>query len=47
MGKATLTYARRLANDARMHVTWTTSPPLGLAVKDRAPPTEHGQAAER
>jgi predicted O-methyltransferase YrrM len=30
---ATQAYARRLANDRRIHVTWTVSPPLGIAVK--------------
>ena len=45
--KATLTYARRLANDPRVHVTWTASPPLGLAVKDGAQATELGRAPPR
>jgi predicted O-methyltransferase YrrM len=31
--EATQAYTRRLANDRRMHVTWTVSPPLGIAVK--------------
>jgi predicted O-methyltransferase YrrM len=29
----TLAYAEHLARDARLHVTWTQSPPLGIAVK--------------
>jgi protein-L-isoaspartate O-methyltransferase len=31
--EATLAYARQLAADRRLHVTWTTSPPLGIAIK--------------
>jgi hypothetical protein len=31
--RATIAYARDLARDARLHITWSISPPLGLAVK--------------
>ena len=31
--EATLTYAQRLATDPRFSVTWSLSPPLGVAVK--------------
>lgn len=38
--EATLTYARRLAMDSRLYVTWSLSPPLGVAVKQCTPESE-------
>jgi predicted O-methyltransferase YrrM len=35
--EATLTYARHLAQDSRFYVTWSISPPLGVAVKQGTP----------
>jgi len=31
--QATLEYAQRLSANRRLHVTWTVSPPLGIAIK--------------
>jgi predicted O-methyltransferase YrrM len=31
--EATRTYAQRLADDPRFHITWTVSPPLGIAIR--------------
>ena len=31
--QATVAYAQNLANDPRLHVTWTVTPPLGIAIK--------------
>jgi predicted O-methyltransferase YrrM len=35
--ESTLAYARSLASDPRLHVAWSVSPPLGVAVKGSSP----------